>query len=554
MTDARSTSALAARLSVSDAAAAAPALTNVLLEIPMRGVLSFLAGGWPDGGFNKVWALYSFPLRMKSSHPSRLRKLRLEAADAARLELAGPTRRERDLLGERDVPAAALYGIQTLRAMENFAISGIELREFPTLVGALATVKEAAALANHEMKLLDRGIVDAISQTAGEIREGLHHEHFRVDMIQGGAGTSSNMNANEVMANRALEILGKAHGEYDIVHPNNHLNLSQSTNDVYPTAVKLALHTSISDLQLAMIGLAAALLHKGEEFGSYIKMGRTQLQDAVPMTLGQEFNAFAHTILEDVDRLGEAQALIREINMGATAIGTGINAPPGYAESVRRHLEHITGLPLITAPDLVEATADTGAFVQLSGVLKRCAVKLSKICNDLRLLSSGPRAGFGEINLPPMQPGSSIMPGKVNPVIPEMVNQVCFDIIGGDVTVTMAAEAGQLQLNVFEPIIAFRLLSGMSNLARACKILQDRCIEGITANPERMRSFVEQSVGVITALVPVLGYETTTEIAKEALETGRGVYDLVCERGLMTRDQLDRLLNPEAMTAPRQTE
>ncbi len=408
---------------------------------------------------------------MKSSQPSRLRKLRLQAADAPRVDLAGATRTEHDLLGERSVPANALYGIQTLRAIENFAISGIELREFPTLIAALASVKEAAALANLEMKLIDRDIVDAISQAA-----------------------STNMNANEVMANRALEILGKQRGDYDVVHPNNHLNLSQSTNDVYPTAVKLALHTSISDLQLAMIALAAAFLHKGEEFTSFIKMGRTQLQDAVPMTLGQEFNAFAHTILEDVDRLGEAQALIREINMGATAIGTGINAPPGYAESARRHLEHITGLPLITAPDLVEATADTGAFVQLSGVVKRCAVKLSKICNDLRLLSSGPRAGLGEINLPAMQPGSSIMPGKVNPVIPEVVNQVCFDIIGGDVTVTMAAEAGQLQLNVFEPIIAFRLLSGMTNLARACKILQNRCIEGITANRERMESFVEQSV------------------------------------------------------------
>jgi len=315
--------------------------------------------------------------------------------------------------------------------------------------------------------------------------------------------------------------------------------------------VKLALHSSIADLQLGMIALAAAFLHKGEEFSSHIKMGRTQLQDAVPMTLGQEFNAFAHTMLEDVDRLGEAQALIREINMGATAIGTGINAPPGYAESVRRHLEHITGLPLITAPDLVEATADTGAFVQLSGVLKRCAVKLSKICNDLRLLSSGPRAGLGEINLPAMQPGSSIMPGKVNPVIPEMVNQVCFDIIGADVTVTMAAEAGQLQLNVFEPIIAYKLLNGMGCLARACRILQDRCVEGITANKERMQMFVEQSVGVITALVPVLGYEITSDIAKEALETGRGVYELVCERGLMTKADLDRLLNPAAMTAPR---
>src|SRR5438477_1679747 len=427
---------------------------------------------------------------MKSPRPSRLRKLRLEAAERPRIDLSGPTRREHDLLGERDVPAGALYGIQTLRAIENFRVSGIELREFPTLVAALATVKEAAALANLEMKLLDRDIVDAISQAAGEIREGRHHEHFRVDMIQGGAGTSTNMNANEVMANRALEILGKKRGQYEIVHPNNHLNLSQSTNDVYPTAVKLALHTSISDLQLAMIALAAAFLHKGEEFSSFIKMGRTQLQDAVPMTLGQEFNAFAHTMLEDVDRLGEAQALIREINMGATAIGTGINAPKGYAEKVRAHLSEVTGLALITAPDLVEATADTGVFVQLSGVLKRCAVKLSKICNDLRLLSSGPRAGLGEINLPPMQPGSSIMPGKVNPVIPEVVNQVCFDIIGGDVTVTIAAEAGQLQLNVFEPVIAYRLLRSIETLRNGCVVLREKCIEGITPNPSRMRQFV----------------------------------------------------------------
>ncbi len=359
---------------------------------------------------------------MKSSRPSPVRRLRLEIAEGPRIDLSGPMRREKDLLGERDVPAGALYGIQTLRAIENFCVSGIEMREFPTLIAALATVKEAAALANLEMGLIDRDIVDAISQAATEIRDGMHHDHFRVDMIQGGAGTSSNMNANEVMANRALEILGKQRAQYDIVHPNNHLNLSQSTNDVYPTAVKLALHTSISDLQLAMISLAAAFLHKGEEFASFIKMGRTQLQDAVPMTLGQEFNAFAHTILEDVDRLGEAQALIREINMGATAIGTGINAPPGYAESVRRHLEEITGFPLITAPDLVEATADTGAFVQLSGVLKRCAVKLSKICNDLRLLSSGPRAGFGEINLPPMQPGSSIMPGKASSSSPSALS------------------------------------------------------------------------------------------------------------------------------------
>jgi aspartate ammonia-lyase len=461
------------------------------------------------------------------------------------------TRREHDLLGERDVPADALYGVQTLRAMENFAISGVELNEFPTLLGGLASVKEAAAMANQDLGLLTPEIAGAIIAAAREIRAGKHHQHFRVDVIQGGAGTSTNMNANEVIANRALELLGKERGDYAVVHPNNHVNLSQSTNDVYPTAVKLALHSSITDLQTAMGALAGAFLLKGEEFASFIKMGRTQLQDAVPMTLGQEFSAFAHTMLEDVDRLGEAQALVREINMGATAIGTGINAPKGYAEIVRAHLSEITGLQLITAPDLVEATADTGVFVQLSGVLKRCAVKLSKICNDLRLLSSGPRAGFGEINLPPMQPGSSIMPGKVNPVIPELVNQVCFDIIGGDVTVSMAAEGGQLQLNVFEPIIAYRLLRGLITLSRACDILRLKCVSGITANPDRMRRFVERSIGVITALVPVLGYETTSAIAKEALETGRGVYELVCDSGLMTREELDLLLNPEAMTAPR---
>ena len=463
------------------------------------------------------------------------------------------TRREHDLLGERDVPADALYGVQTLRAMENFAISGVELNEFPTLLAGLASVKEAAALANRDLGLLSPQIADAIITAAREIRAGEHHEHFRVDMIQGGAGTSTNMNANEVIANRALEILGKRRGDYEVVHPNNHVNLSQSTNDVYPTAVKLALHSSISNLQTAMGALAGAFLVKGEEFAPFIKMGRTQLQDAVPMTLGQEFTAFGHTILEDVQRLEEAQALIREINMGATAIGTGITAPAGYAEAVRAHLSRITKLELITAPDLVEATADTGAFVQLSGVLKRCAVKLSKICNDLRLLASGPRAGLGEIDLPAMQPGSSIMPGKVNPVIPEVVNQVCFDIIGGDLTVTIAAEAGQLQLNVFEPVIAFRLLAGIFSLTNACDVLRERCVDGIKANPDRMRQFVEQSVGIITALVPVLGYATATEIAREALTSGRGVYELVLSRGLMTRDALDRALNPEAMTQPRST-
>jgi aspartate ammonia-lyase len=460
------------------------------------------------------------------------------------------TRIEHDLLGEREVPDEALYGIQTLRALENFPITGVPLREFPALIDALAAVKEAAALANADLGLLPQEISDLIVRAAREIRDGRHHEHFLVDMIQGGAGTSTNMNANEVIANRALELLGRPRGEYQSVHPNNHVNLSQSTNDVYPTAMKLALHSQIEGLARAMSDLAAAFLAKGDEFSPFIKMGRTQLQDAVPMTLGQEFTAFGRTMLEDVQRLGEAQALIREINLGGTAIGTGITAPPGYAEAVRAHLSRITRLELITAPDLIEATADTGAFVQLSGVLKRCAVKLSKICNDLRLLASGPRAGFNEIDLPAMQPGSSIMPGKVNPVIPEVVNQVCFDIIGGDMTVTMAAEAGQLQLNVFEPVIAFRLLAGISSLCNACVVLRERCVDGITANPERMRWFVEHSVGIITALVPIIGYETSTEIAREALETGRGVYELVMERKLMTREELDRALNPEAMTGP----
>ena len=366
-------------------------------------------------------------------------------------------------------------------------------------------------------------------------------------MIQGGAGTSTNMNANEVIANRALELLGHSRGDYDHCHPNNHVNRSQSTNDVYPTAVKLALHTSINGLREVMGELVAAFLAKGEEFRKLVKMGRTQLQDAVPMTLGQEFSAFGHTIAEDIDRLGEAQALIREINMGATAIGTRINAPAGYPEAVRQHLSDVTGLTLITAPDLVEATSDTGAFVQLSGVLKRCAVKLSKVCNDLRLLSSGPRTGLGEINLPPMQPGSSIMPGKVNPVIPEAVNQVCFDVVGGDMTVTMAAEGGQLQLNVFEPIIAFRLLYNIRVMTAAVHMLRTRCIEGITANPERLDYFMERSVGVVTALVPIIGYENATAVAAEALKTGRGLKELVLERKLMTRAQLDQALDPAKM-------
>ncbi len=454
---------------------------------------------------------------------------------------------EKDLLGERQVPEDALYGVQTLRALENFPISGTPLREFPSLIEALAAVKEAAALANADLGLLPQELCDAIVRASREVRSGRHHEHFLVDMIQGGAGTSTNMNANEVIANRALEILSDKRGNYARLHPNSHVNLGQSTNDVYPTAVRVALHGEIETLRVALRELAESFSDKGREFAGMMKMGRTQMQDAVPMTLGQEFSAFGHTLLEDVDRLGESLALVREINMGATAIGTGITAAAGYTDQVRRRLSEVTGLDLVTSPNLIEATSDTGAFVQLSGVLKRSAVKLSKICNDLRLLSSGPRAGFGEINLPPMQPGSSIMPGKVNPVIPEVMNQVCFDVIGGDVTVTMAAEAGQLQLNAFEPIIAYRILRSIDQLRRACGVLRTRCVVGITANPDRLRWFVENSIGIVTALVPTLGYSTATLVAKEALESGRGVYDIVLEKKLLSREQLDQILNPSTM-------
>ncbi|MFN9795687.1 MAG: aspartate ammonia-lyase [Gemmatimonas sp.] len=464
------------------------------------------------------------------------------------------TRVEHDLLGEREVPFEALYGVQTLRALENFPITGIPLREFPVLIEALAAVKEAAAQTNRELGLLDDMTADLIVRAAREIRAGRHHEHFLVDMIQGGAGTSTNMNANEVIANRALELRNEARGSYHVVSPNDHVNLSQSTNDVYPTAVRLALHRSLASFRDELGRLADAFAEKGREFAPLLKMGRTQMQDAVPMTLGQEFMAFATTLREDVDRLAEAQGLIREINLGATAIGTGINAPPGYAELVAAHLTAVSGVAVITAPDLVEATSDTGAFVQLSGVMKRTATKLSKICNDLRLLSSGPRAGFGEINLPAMQPGSSIMPGKVNPVIPEVVNQVCFDVIGGDVTVTMAAEAGQLQLNAFEPVIAYRLLRGIDMLRNACAVLRERCVTGITPNADRMRHFVEHSIGIVTALVPVIGYEQAPDVARHALASGRGVFEIVLERALLSRAQLDAILDPDAMTAPRFTQ
>ena len=464
---------------------------------------------------------------------------------------SGTTRPEHDLLGEREVPADALYGVQTLRAVENFPISGVHLSHFPVLVRSLAMVKQAAARANLQLGLLDREVASAIDRASQEIVDGRHHGHFVVDAVQGGAGTSTNMNANEVIANRALELLGAARGEYARCHPNNHVNLSQSTNDVYPTALRIATVLSLGDLIDALERLRSALAAKGEEFRAVITMGRTQLQDAVPMTLGQEFAAFAVTTGEDIDRLRETARLFLEVNMGGTAIGTGINADPRYPQLVVDQLRRITGLDIVLAENLVEATPDTGAFVMFSGVLKRAAVKLSKMCNDLRLLSSGPRCGLAEINLPPVQPGSSIMPGKVNPVIPEVVNQVAFQVIGNDLTITLAAEAGQLQLNVMEPIIAFALFGSLQMLTAAVDTLTARCVRGITANAERCREQVEHSIGIVTAVVPALGYERASEVASEALATGRPVREIILARGWLSSRELDELLAPEAMVRPR---
>ncbi|NTE47965.1 aspartate ammonia-lyase [Agrobacterium pusense] len=463
-----------------------------------------------------------------------------------------PMRTEHDLIGHCSVPVEAYYGIHTLRAVENFPISRRRLSDAPDLVCALAAIKEAAARANSDLNILGREQAEAIIQACQEIRSGALLDQFVVDLIQGGAGTSTNMNANEVIANRALEILGHRRGDYGHLHPNEHVNLSQSTNDVYPTALKLACLAGIGRLLGAMAGLRMAFADKASEFADVLKMGRTQLQDAVPMTLGQEFGTYAVMLLEDEARLSEAALLIREINLGATAIGTGITAHPDYATKVREHLSSIIGIDLITAPDLVEATQDCGAFVQLSGVLKRVAVKLSKVCNDLRLLSSGPRAGFGEINLPARQAGSSIMPGKVNPVVPEVVNQVAFEVIGNDVTVTMAAEAGQLQLNAFEPIIFYSLDNSIRHLTEACRTLEENCVRGITANRDRLRDNVEQSIGLITALNPYIGYSNATEVALEAHRSGRGVYEIVLERGLMAKETLDTVLRPEMLTRPQQ--
>lgn len=454
---------------------------------------------------------------------------------------------ESDLLGELKVPAEAYYGVQTQRALNNYKISNTRMCDYPEYVIAMAYIKLAAARTNKELGALDPTIADAITAACREIIDGKFHEDFPVDMLQGGAGTSVNMNANEVIANRALELLGHKKGEYQFCSPNDHVNCAQSTNDAYPSALRYAFIRMNKELLKALEALVASFRAKGAEFEDVVKMGRTQLQDAVPMTSGQEFNAFANNLGEEIANLSYNVKLLYEINMGGTAIGTGLNAKPGFAERCAKILSEETGEPFFAAPDLVEATPDTGDYVSYSGALKRLAVKLSKICNDLRLLASGPRCGLKEINLPPKAPGSSIMPGKVNPVIPELATQVCFKVIGNDVTVSFAAEAGQLQLNVMEPVIVATILESMTWLTNAMNTLRTECVDGITVNKERCLEMVRNSIGIVTALNPIIGYKASTKVAKEALETNRSVYDIVLEKGLMSREQLEEALDPKNM-------
>ncbi len=515
----------------------------VVLEVPVAELTRRLEGD--------AASAVELTARLARSAVRRLRFAAARSADWRAVYSSGRTRIEHDLLGEREVPVEALYGIQTLRAVENFSITGVPLAHFPGLIRALAMVKLAAARANARLGLLEPEVAAAIGTACQEIIDGRWHGHFVVDMVQGGAGTSTNMNANEVIANRALEILGRGRGEYRYCHPNNHVNLSQSTNDVYPTALRLAALMELEGLTEALRELASALDGKAAEFADVVKVGRTQLQDAVPMTVAQEIGGWAVTVREDLQRLEEVAGLVREINLGGTAIGTGINADPRYPRLAVDELSAVSDFDLELSPDLVEATQDTGAFMALSGVLKRTAVKLGKIANDLRLLSSGPRCGIGELKLPAVQPGSSIMPGKVNPVIPEVVNQVAFAVVGHDLTITMAAEAGQLQLNAMEPVIAFSLFQSIGMLTAAVRTLTQRCISGLEVDRERCRELVERSIGVVTALVPVLGYEVASRVATEALASGRSVREVVLERQLIPEEELDRLLRPEAMTRPR---
>ena len=457
-------------------------------------------------------------------------------------------RTEKDSIGTKNVPEDVYYGVQSLRAAENFHITGLNMH--PEIINSLAYIKKAAAITNCEAGLLDKKIAQAIVKACDEILGGKFHEDFIVDPIQGGAGTSLNMNANEVIANRANEILGGKKGDYSIVNPNDHVNCGQSTNDVIPTAGKMTSLRLLKNLKKELMKLHTALEKKAEEFDGVIKMGRTQLQDAVPIRLGQEFKAYSVAVLRDIRRMDKAMDEMRTLNMGGTAVGTGLNADEAYLRRIVPNLSEISDMELVQAYDLIDSTQNLDPFVAVSGAVKACAVTLSKIANDLRLMSSGPSAGFGEINLPAKQNGSSIMPGKVNPVIPEVVNQVAFNVIGNDVTITMAAEAGQLELNAFEPIIFYCLFQSIDTLGYAVQTFVDNCVTGITANETRCRYFVENSVGIITAICPYVGYQKAAEIAKEAIKTGESVKKLIIEQGILTEEQMDEILDPLQMTEP----
>ncbi len=463
---------------------------------------------------------------------------------------SGKTRTESDLLGEKEVPTEALFGIQTLRCIENFDISRQLLSEYPQFIKALGLVKMGAIKANNELKLVNDEITNAIVSACQELVDGKHSEHFPIDLVQGGAGTSVNMNANEVIANRALEILGKQRGEYTFCHPNDHVNMAQSTNDAYPTAMHLGLYMLHDELKWSLEKLIASFEKKSIEFTDIIKMGRTQLQDAVPMTLGQSFGAYMDAMKSELKRLNRVSKEFLTINMGATAIGTGITAEPGYAELCTQYIKDISGWDIVLAENLIEATHDTSSMVAYSASMKMLAIRLSKICNDLRLIASGPRTGLAEIKLPPKQPGSSIMPGKVNPVIPEVVNQVCFKVIGNDLAVTMASEAAQLELNVMEPVLVQSIVESSTWLKRACDTLRTECVDGIIANEDHCRYMVEHSIGIVTALKPFIGYANSTAIAQEALNTGGSVYQLVLDKKLLTKEQLEKILDPKHMIRP----
>lgn len=455
---------------------------------------------------------------------------------------------ERDFLGEKRVPVDAYYGIQTLRAVENFPITGYRIN--PALIEGIAIVKKSAAEANAATGQLDQTIANAIIQAADEIIQGQWHDAFLVDPIQGGAGTSVNMNANEVIANRALELLGKEKGDYATISPNSHVNMAQSTNDAFPTAIHIAVLTKIETLLQTMDRLYVTFKRKAEEFDGYLKMGRTHLQDAVPIRLGQEFSAYARVFKRDIERIHESRKYMYDINMGATAVGTGLNADPKYIEYVAERLSANSGFQLNSAEHLVDATQNTDGYVYISGALRGCMVNMSKIANDLRLMSSGPRAGLAEITLPPRQPGSSIMPGKVNPVMAEVMNQVAFQVMGNDQTIALSSEAGQFELNVMEPVLVFNLLQSIEIMTNVFNVFNDYCVDGIVANGETMQEYVDRSIGIVTAINPHVGYETAAQVAQEALRTGRSVRDICAERGILTEAELDVILHPEEMTEP----